>query len=196
MQTLLDDNKVLTLINGDRIVMPSQVTILFEVEDLIQASPATVSRVGIVYLDEHVLGWRPFANSWIAKKAATVRGADKNASAAAAAAAAAAASSGDDSAAAAAAAAAAVKSDLAPVAATGGMVWTKDGVELLSRLFDKYVVSILAFKASHALELREPIPITDFNAVRSLTKMFDSLATPENGCDVADEGNYLRMIEM
>jgi hypothetical protein len=165
-----------------------------------------VSRVGIVYLDEHVLGWRPFANSWIAKKAAGVRGADKNAStaaaaaaasAAAAAAAAAASANADDSgAAAAAAAAAAAKSDLAPVAATGGMVWTKDGVELLSRLFDKYVVPILAFKASHALEVREPIPITDFNAVRSLTKMFDSLATPENGCDGADEGNYLRMIEM
>ena len=40
--------QVLTLINGDRISMPPMVRLLFEVADLAQASPATVSRAGMV----------------------------------------------------------------------------------------------------------------------------------------------------
>lgn len=34
MNTVLDDNKVLTLLNGDRINLPPQVRLVFEVEDL------------------------------------------------------------------------------------------------------------------------------------------------------------------
>jgi len=186
MNTLLDDNKVLTLINGDRITMPPQVTMFFEVEDLLQASPATVSRCGIVYMEESVVGWRPFAQSWIAKKAATVQ-VKKPAAAANQLA------EGDDAAAVAAAAAAAAK-DLAPAVPAGSTVWTKESVDLLTRLMDKYVTPLLQFKSNS--ECRELIPITDFNAVRSMTHLFDSMATPENGCDVSDDANYLRMLEM
>lgn len=51
MNTVLDDNKVLTLLNSDRINLPPQVGLVCEVDDLSKASPATVSRAGMIYLD-------------------------------------------------------------------------------------------------------------------------------------------------
>ncbi|XP_051799543.1 dynein axonemal heavy chain 2 isoform X2 [Acanthochromis polyacanthus] len=68
MNSVMDDNKVLTLINGERISMPEQVSVLFEVENLAVASPATVSRCGMVYNDYTDLGWRPFVQSWLDKR--------------------------------------------------------------------------------------------------------------------------------
>lgn len=59
--------KILTLINNDRITLPEQVSLLFEVEDLAVASPATVSRAGMVYNDYKDLGWRPYVDSWLEK---------------------------------------------------------------------------------------------------------------------------------
>jgi dynein heavy chain, axonemal len=58
LNTVLDDNKMLCLVNGERIKLPDSVTFLFEVQDLRAASPATVSRCGMVYYDSTVVDWK------------------------------------------------------------------------------------------------------------------------------------------
>ena len=70
LNTVLDDNRMLCLANGERIRLknldrgPSEMRMLFEVEDLAEASPATVSRLGVVYLTPGDIGWKPFVESW------------------------------------------------------------------------------------------------------------------------------------
>uniref|UniRef100_H2ZI86 Dynein axonemal heavy chain 2 n=1 Tax=Ciona savignyi TaxID=51511 RepID=H2ZI86_CIOSA len=72
MNSVMDDNKVLTLINGERVSMPEQVRcdscVILCLGDLSVASPATVSRCGMVYFDYIDLGYRPFIASWLQQK--------------------------------------------------------------------------------------------------------------------------------
>lgn len=67
MNTVLDDNMTLCLANSERIKLRHQLRMLFEVQDLSVASPATVSRCGMVYLSFDNLHWSLFVQSWLEK---------------------------------------------------------------------------------------------------------------------------------
>ncbi|XP_058491324.1 dynein axonemal heavy chain 10 [Solea solea] len=65
MNSVMDDNKLLTLANGERIRLQSHCALLFEVGDLQYASPATVSRCGMVFVDPKNLRYTPYWQRWL-----------------------------------------------------------------------------------------------------------------------------------
>lgn len=55
LNSVLDDNKLLTLPSGERLSIPENVRIILEVDSLAQATPATVSRCGMVWFSEQTV---------------------------------------------------------------------------------------------------------------------------------------------
>lgn len=62
LNTVMDDNKVLTLASNERIALSPTMRLLFEISNLRTATPATVSRAGILYINPQDLGWNPYVS--------------------------------------------------------------------------------------------------------------------------------------
>jgi len=65
MNSVMDDNRTLTLPNGERIRLLGHACMVVETFDLQYASPATISRCGVVWVDPKDLGCRPFFLRWV-----------------------------------------------------------------------------------------------------------------------------------
>lgn len=66
MNSVMDDNKLLTLASNERIPLKPHMKMIFEIRDLRFATPATVSRAGILYIsDSSGTQWRSYVKSWI-----------------------------------------------------------------------------------------------------------------------------------
>jgi dynein heavy chain len=67
LNTVMDDNKVLTLVSQERIPLTPEMRLILEVANLKNATPATVSRGGVLFINDADVGWRPFFDSWLGK---------------------------------------------------------------------------------------------------------------------------------
>ncbi len=65
MNSVLDDTKKLCLENSDQIRLDEKTFIIFEIDDLSQASLATISRCGMVYTDRVNIEPNDFFYSWL-----------------------------------------------------------------------------------------------------------------------------------
>lgn len=65
LNSVLDDNKLLTLPNGERLSLPRNVRIMFEVDSLKYATLATVSRCGMIWFSEDVLTLQMIFNNYL-----------------------------------------------------------------------------------------------------------------------------------
>ena len=68
MNTVMDDNKVLTLVSNERIPLSPAMRMIFEINSLANATPATVSRAGILFINEADIGFTPYIESWVATR--------------------------------------------------------------------------------------------------------------------------------
>lgn len=67
LNSVLDDNNVMCLGNGERIKIKYKAKIIFETEDLSKSSPATISRCGVVYFENELISWKDYFLRWVEK---------------------------------------------------------------------------------------------------------------------------------
>jgi len=67
LNTVMDDNKVLTLVSQERIPLTPEMRLIIEVSNLKNAMPATVSRGGVLFVNESDIGSKPHVVTWLSK---------------------------------------------------------------------------------------------------------------------------------
>ncbi|KAF0030538.1 hypothetical protein F2P81_017269 [Scophthalmus maximus] len=65
LNSVLDDNRLLTMPSGERIQFGPNVNFLFETHDLSCASPATISRMGMIFLSDEDIDVAALVKSWL-----------------------------------------------------------------------------------------------------------------------------------
>lgn len=73
LNSVMDDNHLLTLPNGERISLGDNINFIFEANDLRFASPATVSRLGMIFLSEEDVDVGRITKTWINKQPEDIR---------------------------------------------------------------------------------------------------------------------------
>lgn len=68
LNSVLDDNHLLTLPNGERINFGDNVNFIFETHEMKYASPATVSRLGMIFLSEEDVDIGRITATWLQKQ--------------------------------------------------------------------------------------------------------------------------------
>jgi hypothetical protein len=179
---------MLCLPNGERIKLnPVTMRILFEVQDLAVASPATVSRCGMVYVPPESLGWRPFVQSWLARLSQAHHTLAQEAEAAELAAVASGEGqnviSGENSV----SRFSALSSAYAP-APEHAPVYHPTILTFIYDLFERFIDPLLGHVRRHCTELLASV---DMNLVASVAKIFEVGILPEmhwHHCDIRGSG--------
>ncbi|XP_069495113.1 cytoplasmic dynein 2 heavy chain 1 isoform X2 [Ambystoma mexicanum] len=73
LNSVLDDNRLLTMPSGERIQFGPNVNFLFETHDLSSASPATISRMGMIFLSDEDTDIKSLIKSWLRNQPETCR---------------------------------------------------------------------------------------------------------------------------
>ena len=69
LNSVLDDTGTLTLTNGDRLPVPDGMRVIMETDSLQHASPATISRCGIMAIDAgRMVPWQAQLESWLRQR--------------------------------------------------------------------------------------------------------------------------------
>ena len=73
LNSVLDDNHLLTLPNGERIAFGGNINFIFETHNVRFASPATVSRMGMIFVSDDEISSKRLVSKWLLSQVETRR---------------------------------------------------------------------------------------------------------------------------